>query len=216
MLAMTSPNLHPRHGTIVALSILWLSASSALANPVSPGEKALTDKLPKALRSLTQVQTEPLLEAAKEAVAQNRGLAPQITGAAVRRAENCDAVEKLVRMALHRLQPTPTPLEVFAITQSAVGSAANNFSTTHCTEAIVTAALAEYPQYASTLNDSGKQVAGKDFAGKQSYFGDQGDSQPNLPPDEAGEPHLVMPPFPIAVTLPGYNRFPNPPITPTY
>jgi hypothetical protein len=158
--------------TVLLASVCLLGTAFA-----SPGEDLLVSKLPGSYKGAAKVPQAPLVDATTRAVKADRGLAPQVTAAAVRRAEDCSAVDAVVHAALHDLQPTPTSLEVYAIVQAAIAnSPSSDAAVTNaqgdrvaagsCTESVLTTAAAEYPQYASVLDDSGKQLAGKEFAGK--------------------------------------------------
>jgi len=158
--------------TVLLASVCLLGTAFA-----TPGEDLLVSKLPGSYRKAAKVPQAPLVDATTRAVRADRGLAPQVTAAAVRRAEDCSAVEAVVRTALRGLAPTPTSLEVHAIVQAAIANASSSdvavtntegdrVAAGNCTEGILTTAAAEYPQYASVLNDSDKQFAGKQYAGK--------------------------------------------------
>lgn len=173
-----------KHLTTVLLASACLLGTAF----ASPGEDLLISKLPGSYRKMAKVPEAPLVDATTRAVRADRGLAPQITAAAVRRAENCNAVDAVVRATLRDLQPTPTSLEVYAIVQAAVANSSQSDAAVtnaqgdrvaagNCTESVLTTAAAEYPQYASVLDDSGKQLAGKEFAGKVGPVG---------PPPEPG------------------------------
>jgi hypothetical protein len=158
--------------TVLLASVCWFGTAFA-----SPSEDLLVSKLPGSYKKTPKVPQIFLVDATARAVRADRGLAPQITAAAVRRAEDCGAVEAVVRTALRGLAPTPTPLEVHAIVQAAIANSSssdaavtdaqgNRVAAGNCTESILTTAAAEYPQYASVLYESDKQFAGKGFAGK--------------------------------------------------
>jgi hypothetical protein len=172
----------------------------------NPGEDLLLSKLPGSYKGAAKVPQAPLVDATTRAVRADRGLAPQVTAAAVRRAEDCDAVEAVVRTALRGLAPTPTSLEVHAIVQAAVANSSmpgaavtdaqgDRVAAGSCAEGILTTAAAEYPQYASVLDDSGKQLAWKEFPGK---FG------PVVPPEQGigAAPGVGPLGLPSAATLP--------------
>jgi hypothetical protein len=102
------------------------------------------------------------------------------------------------------LAPTPTSLEVYAIVQAAIANSSpsdvavtntqgERVSASNCTEGILTTAAAEYPQYASVLNDAGKQIAGKEYAGKVG---------PAEEPGIGASPGVQPLGFPSAVILP--------------
>jgi len=162
-----------KHLTTVLLASLGLLGTAF----GSPGEDLLVSKLPGSYRKMDKVPQAPLVDATTRAVTAERGLAPQITAAAVRRAEDCSAVDAVIRASLRDLAPNPTSLEVYAIVQAAIANSSSSdaavtdaqgdrVASRNCTEGIVTTAAAEYPQYASVFNDSGKQFAGKEYAGK--------------------------------------------------
>jgi hypothetical protein len=159
--------------TVLLASICVLGTAFA-----SPGEDLLVSKLPGSYKKMAKVPQAPLVDATTRAVREDRGLAPQITAAAVRRAEDCSAVDAVVRAALRDLAPAPTSLETYAVVQAAIANSSSSDAAVtdaqgdrvaagNCTEGVLTTAAAEYPQYASVLNDdSGKQLAGKEFPGK--------------------------------------------------
>lgn len=179
---------------------------TAFANP---GEDLLVSKLPGLYKRAAKVPRAALVDATTRAVTADRGLAPQVTAAAVRRAEGCDAVEAVVRTALRGLAPTPTSLEVHAIVQAAVANSltadaavtnaqGDRVAAGTCTEGILTTAAAEYPQHASVLDDSGKQFAWKEFPGKA--------VGPGVPPEQGIGAAPGVGPF----GLPGAAILPNP------
>jgi hypothetical protein len=170
-----------KHLTSVLLASVCLLGTAF----ASPGEDLLVSKLPGSYRKMAKVPQAPLVDATTRAVRADRGLAPQVTAAAVRRAEDCSAVDAVVRAALRDLAPTPTSLEVYAIAQAAIANSSpsdaavtnargDRVAAGSCTEGILTTTAAEYPQYASVLDDSGKQLAGKEFAGKVGPVGPAG------------------------------------------
>jgi hypothetical protein len=138
-----------------------------------------------------------------------RSLAPQITAAAVRRAIDCASAEAVLRAALRELAPTPTAMELFAITRAAIGAAPHSESTSvnnsgqkvasgGCAEALLAAAASEYPDLASVLNNSGKQVAQKQVLGEEQGIGQSPTEQGiGSDPGTLGAP--IVPP---AVTFP--------------
>jgi hypothetical protein len=169
-------------------SVLCLQMLLLVAALATPGDDLLVAKLPKDLRNAAKVPERPLVQATKDAVKESRTLAPQITAAAVRRATDCASAEAVLRAALHQLAPTPTAMELFAITRGAIGAAPRDESTTvndsgqkvasaGCTEALLGAAASEYPDLASVLNDSGKQVAQKQVAGSEEAMGNSPSGQ---------------------------------------
>jgi hypothetical protein len=169
--------------TVLLASICLLGTAFA-----SPGEDLLVSKLPGSYKKMAKVPQAPLVEATSRAVRADRGLAPQVTAAAARRAEDCSAVDAVVRAALRGLAPTPTSLETYAIVQAAIANSSSSdvavtdaqgdrVAAGNCTEGVLTTAAAEYPQYASVLNDSGKQLGGKEFAGK---VGPAGPPEPGI------------------------------------
>jgi hypothetical protein len=169
-------------------SVLCLQMLLLVAALATPGDDLLVAKLPKDLRNSAKVPERPLVQATKDAVKGSRTLAPQITAAAVRRATDCASAEAVLRAALHQLAPTPTAMELFAITRAAIGAAPRDESTTvndsgqkvssaGCTEALLGAAASEYPDLASVLNDSGKQVAQKQVAGSEEAMGNSPSGQ---------------------------------------
>jgi hypothetical protein len=166
---------------VFCLQVLLLVAALA-----TPGDDLLVAKLPKDLRSAAKVPERPLVQATKDAVKGSRSLAPQITAAAVRRATDCASAEAVLRAV--QLAPTPTAMELFAITRAAIGAAPHEEGTTvnssgekvastSCTEALLAAAASEYPDLASVLNDSGKQVAQKQVAGSEEAMGNSPSGQ---------------------------------------
>jgi hypothetical protein len=216
-------------------SVLCLQVLLLVAALATPGDDLLVAKLPKDLRNAAKVPEGPLVQATKDAVKGSRSLAPQITAAAaVRRATDCASAEAVLRAALHQLVPTPTAMELFALTRAAIGAAPHDEGTTvntngqkvasaSCTEALLAAAASEYPDLASVLNDSGKQVAQKQVAGEEEKMGNSPSGQaignspsgrglgngrgtgnsPSSEPGAGGEPaELGVPLIPPAVTFP--------------
>jgi hypothetical protein len=189
--------------TVLCLQVFLLAAALA-----TPGDDLLVAKLPKDLRGAPKVPEGPLVQATTDAVKGSRSLAPQITAAAVRRAIDCSSAEAVLRASLRQLAPNPTAMELFAITRAAIGAAPHSESTSvnsrghkvasgGCTEALLAAAASEYPDLASVLNDSGKQVAQKQVAGAEEGMG-------NSPETGAGggifDPGAPL--IPPAVTFP--------------
>jgi hypothetical protein len=160
------------------VSVLFLQALLLLGALAAPGDDSLVAKLPRDFRNAAKIPESPLVQATKDAVKESRSLAPQITAAAVRRAMDCASAEAVLRAALHQLAPTPTAMELFAITRAAIGAAPHDESTAvnshghkvvsgSCTEALLAAAASEYPDLASVLNNSDKQVAQKQVEGSE-------------------------------------------------
>jgi hypothetical protein len=169
-------------------SVLCLQVLLLVVALATPGDDLLVAKLPKDIRNAAKVPEGPLVQATKEAVKGSRSLAPQITAAAVRRATDCASAEAILRGALHQLAPTPTAMELFAITRAAIGAAPHDEGTAvnssgqkiaaaSCTETLLAAAASEYPDLASVLNDSGKQVALKQVAGAEEAMGNSPSGQ---------------------------------------
>jgi hypothetical protein len=67
---------------VVFFSLVFACALPALG---MPGDDALVAKLPKEYKSAAKVPEGPLVQATTDAVHAERGMAPQITGAAERR-----------------------------------------------------------------------------------------------------------------------------------
>jgi hypothetical protein len=199
------------------ITVLLASAGLLGIAFASPAEDLLVAKLPGSYKKMAKVPQAPLVEATTRAVSADRGLAPQITAAAVRRAEDCSAIEAVVRAALRDLAPTPTSLEAYAIVQAAVGASSSSDTAVtnaqgdrvaagNCTEGIVTTGAAEYPQYASVLfNESGKQLAGKALAGKE-FAGKVGPAGAGVPP----EPGIGAAPGIGPLGFPNTAVLPNP------
>ena len=208
-------------------SVLCLQVLLLVAALATSGDDLLVAKLPKDLRNVAKVPEGPLVQATKDAVKGSRSLAPQITAAAVRRATDCASAEAVLRAALPQLVPTPTAMELFAITRAAIGAAPHDegqkVASASCTEALLAAAASEYPDLASVLNDSGKQVAQKQVAGEEEEMGNSPSGQgignspsgrglgngrgtgnsPSSEPGAGGEPaELGVPLIPPAVTFP--------------
>jgi hypothetical protein len=144
----------------------------------SPGDDLLRAKLPEDLRDAAHVTEAPLVEAVKDAVKDDRALAPQITAAAVQRAIDCPVAERVLRTVLRELVPAPTAREFLAITRAALRAAPAGEETTlnrygqkvlagNCAESLLVTATSEYPRLAWVLSEAGKQVDGKQFEGKQ-------------------------------------------------
>jgi hypothetical protein len=164
------------------LSVFCLQFLLLVTALATPGDDLLVAKLPKDLRDAVKVPEGPLVQATRDAVKETRSLAPQITAAAVRRAADCTSAEAVLRAALRQLAPTPTAMELFAITRAAIGAAPHDEITSvngdgdkvvsgSCAETLLAAAAAEYPDLASVLNDSGKQVAQKQVSGSEQGIG---------------------------------------------
>jgi hypothetical protein len=203
--------------------VVFFSLVLAFALPAfgAPGDDALVAKLPKEYKTALKVPQTPLVQATTDAVHAQRGMAPQITGAAERRATDCAEGEAVLRAALRALAPTPTALEVFAIVRSAIASApsnelvataatGNHVANGNCAEGFLVAAASEYPQFASVLNDSGKQFAGK--AGK----GEPGIGAAPGEPGIGAAPNIGPAAFPSTVVLPGIPTGLVPAVTPTF
>jgi hypothetical protein len=153
--------------------VCWLGFALALGNAwATPGDDLLISELTHDLRNSAKVPTSPLVTVTQQAIGARRDIAADITGAAVRRAEDCSATEAVVKAALQALAPTPTALEVYSIVREAVRYAPRSEETSvnangdkvaagSCTEAILATAASVYPQFATVLNDSGKQLDGK-------------------------------------------------------
>jgi hypothetical protein len=185
-----------------------------------PGEDALVAKLPKEYKSATKVPQSPLVQATTDAIHAQRGLAPQITGAAERRATDCAVGEAVLRAALRALAPTPTALEVYAIVRSAIANApsiesvatnttGDRIARGHCAEGFLVAAASEYPQFANVLNDTGKQIAGK---GEPGIGAGPGEQEPGI----GAGPNIGPASFPSTVVLPGIPTGLVNPVTPTF
>src|SRR3954447_7971633 len=89
----------------------WLLFSAFAA----PGEDLLLSKLPDQFKIAAKVPRAVLVNAVIASVKENRGLAPPVTAAAVRRGRDLPSIEAIVRAALRALGPTPTALEVLAV-----------------------------------------------------------------------------------------------------
>jgi hypothetical protein len=187
------------------VSVLCLQLLLLVTALASPGDDLLVAKLPKDLQNASKVPEAPLVQATTDAVKGSRSLAPQITAAAVRRAMDCAAAEAVLRAALRQLAPTPTAMELFAITRAAIGAAPHDESTSvndsghkvasgNCSEALLAAAASEYPNLASVLSDSGKQVANKQVAGSEEGIGQS--------PEQGIGTDPLAPIIPPAVTFP--------------
>jgi hypothetical protein len=158
--------------------IVFLQLRLLVVTLASPGDDLLSAKLPTDQRDATHVPEAALVEAVKDAVKEDRALAPQITAAAVRRAVDCSAAEQVLRTVLRELVPVPAPREFLAITRAAVRAAPADEETTlnrygqkvlagTCAESLLVAATSEYPRLAWVLSEAGKQVDGKQVDGKQ-------------------------------------------------
>jgi hypothetical protein len=160
-------------GFTLLLHLALLASTLAL-----PGDDLMRAKLPEDQRDAVQVPEQFLVPAVKDAVREDRGLAPQITAAGVRRAVDCSAAEAVLRTVLRGLDPEPSAKEFLAITRAAIHAAPPDESTTlnrygqkvlagHCTESLLVAATSEYPRLAWVLSEAGKQIDGKQVEGKQ-------------------------------------------------
>ena len=158
--------------------IVFVQLGLLVATFASPGDDLLRAKLPEDQRDAAQVAEAPLVEAVKDAVKDDRGLAPQITAAAVRRAIDCPVAERVLRTVLRELVPAPAAREFLAITRAALRAAPADEETTvnrygqkvlagNCAESLLVAATSEYPRLAWVLSEAGKQVEGKQVEGKQ-------------------------------------------------
>jgi hypothetical protein len=179
-------------GLIVLLQLRLLVATFA-----SPGDDLLRAKLPEDQRDATHVAEAPLVGAVKEAVKDDRALAPQITAAAERRAIDCPTAERVLRTVLRELVPAPTAREFLAITRAALKAAPADEETSlnrygqkvlagNCAESLLVTATSEYPRLAWVLSEAGKQVDGKQVEGKQ-VAGKQpaGEGEGNAPRPES-------------------------------
>jgi hypothetical protein len=153
----------------VLASLLFFQTWLLLTAFAAPGEDLLVSKLPSQFTMAAKVPRAILVYAVIASVKENRGLAPQITAAAVRRGQDSPSIEAIVRAALRALAPTPTALEVLAVVQAAVANAPSEetavahkngdpVATSNHTEGILIAAALEYPQFAEILNDAGNQT----------------------------------------------------------
>jgi hypothetical protein len=159
-------------GSVVVLQLALLATTLAL-----PGDDLLQSKLPRDQRNALEVPEKPLVDAAKAAVKEDRGVASQITAAAVRRASDCPTAESVLRAVLRELDPAPSAREFLRITRAAIraapieGTTLNQYGQKvlagNCAESLLVVATAEYPRLAWALSASGKQLDGKQVAGKQ-------------------------------------------------
>jgi hypothetical protein len=160
-------------GFTLLLHLALLASTLALS-----GEDLLRAKLPEDQRDALQVPEQFLVSAVKEAVREDRDLAPQITAAGVRRAMDCSAAEAVLRAVLRGSDPEPSAKEFLAITRAAIHAAPSDESTTlnrygqkilagRCSESLLVVATSEYPRLAWILSEAGKQVDGKQREGKQ-------------------------------------------------
>jgi hypothetical protein len=160
-------------GFILLLHLALLASTFAL-----PGDDLIRAKLPADQRDAIQVPEQLLVPAVKDAVREDRGLAPQITAAGVHRAVDCSTAEAVLRAVLRGLDPEPSAKEFLAITRAAIHATPSDESTTinrygqkvlagHCQESLLVAATSEYPRLAWVLSEAGKQVDGKQREGKQ-------------------------------------------------
>jgi hypothetical protein len=207
--------------TKILASICVLNVSLAVCAFASPGEDLLVSKLSPKFKTEVRVPQGPLVEATVESIKKDRALAPEITAAAVNRAEDCPSTEAVVRAALRQLAPTETALEVYAITRAAFGASGHKVTTNasgdraiadNCNEGILTTAASEYPQFAEMLNNagqSGKQLAGKGEPGI-------GASPESREPGIGAAPSLGPSIFPEAVILPSPGSGLVAAVTPTF
>jgi hypothetical protein len=168
-----SPAMLKVSGFILLLHLALLAPTLAL-----PGDDLLRAKLPEDQRDVLQVPEQFLVPAVKDAVREDRDLAPQITAAGVRRAMDCSAAETVLRAVLRGLDPEPSAKEFLVITRAAIHAAPSDETTTlnrygqkvlagHCSESLLVAATSEYPRLAWVLSEAGKQINGKQREGKQ-------------------------------------------------
>jgi hypothetical protein len=184
--------------------IVFVQLGLLVATFASPGDDLLRAKLPADQRDAAQVAEAPLVEAVKDAVKDDRALAPQITAAAVRRAIDCPVAERVLRTVLRELVPAPTAREFLAITRAALRAAPADEETTvnrygqkvlagNCAESLLVAATSEYPRLAWVLSEAGKQVEGKQVEGKQvagKQPARQGEENPPSPESPSSQPML--------------------------
>ena len=192
----------------------------------SPGDDLIRAKLPEDHRDAVQVPEQVLVAAVKEALREDRALAPQITTAGVRRAADCSAAETVLRTVLRGLDPEPSPKEFLAICRAAIHAAPSDESTTlnrfgqkvlagHCAENLLVAATSEYPRLAWVLSEAGKQV-GKQVEGKQV----EGKGAENAPSEELAPAQPALGPILDPSLLPPAVLYPPsygglvPPTTP--
>ena len=177
--------------------IVFLQATLLVVTFASPGDDLLRAKLPEDQRDAAHVVEAPLVEAVKDAVKDDRDLAPQITAAAVQRAIDCPVAERVLRTVLRELVPAPTAREFLAITRAALRAAPAGEETTlnrygqkvlagNCAESLLVTATSEFPRLAWVLSEAGKQVEGKQVEGKQ-VAGKQpaGEGEGNAPSPES-------------------------------
>jgi hypothetical protein len=193
----------------------------------SPGDDLIRAKLPEDQRDVARVAESLLVPAVKDAVREDRDLAPQITAAGVRRAVDCSAAETVLRTVLHGLDPEPSAKEFLAITRAAIHAAPPDESTTlnrygqkvlagRCAESLLVAATSEFPRLAWVLSEAGKQIDGKQVEGKQV----EGKGAENAPAEELAPAQPALGPIldpsllPPAVLYPPSNGALVPPTTP--
>jgi hypothetical protein len=184
----------------------------------SPGDDLIRAKLPEDQRDVARVAESLLVPAVKDAVREDRDLAPQITAAGVRRAVDCSAAETVLRTVLHGLDPEPSAKEFLAITRAAIHAAPPDESTTlnrygqkvlagRCAESLLVAATSEFPRLAWVLSEAGKQIDGKQVEGKQV----EGKGAENAPAEELAPAQPALGPIldpsllPPAVLYPPSN-----------
>jgi hypothetical protein len=184
----------------------------------SPGDDSIRAKLPEDQRDAVRVPEAILVAAVKSALRQDRGLAPQIAAAGVRRAVDCSAAETVLRTVLRGLDPEPAPKEFLAICRAAIYAAPTDESTTlnrygqkvlagHCAESLLVAATSEYPRLSWVLSEAGKQIDGKQVEGKQV----EGKAVENAPTEELAPAQPTLGPIldpsllPPAVLYPPSN-----------
>jgi hypothetical protein len=157
---------------------LLLHLALLVSTIATPGDDLIRAKLPDDQRDAIHVPEGLLVQASKDAVREDRTLAPQITAAGVRRAGDCSTAEAVLRAVLRGLDPEPSAKEFLAIARAAIQAAPPDESVTlnrygqkvlasHCTETLLVTATAEFPRLAWVLREAGKEIDGKQVEGKQ-------------------------------------------------
>ena len=211
---------------------LLLHLALLVSTLASPGDELIRAKLPEGQRDAIRVPESLLVPAVKDAVREDRDLAPQIAAAGVRRALDCSAAETVLRTVLRGLDPEPSAKEFLAITRASIHAAPPDESTTlnrygqkvlagRCAESLLVVATSEYPRLAWVLSEAGKQIDGKQVEGKQ-VEGKQveGKGAENAPAEELAPAQPALGPIldpsllPPAVLYPPSNGGLVPPTTP--